>query len=100
MSAKKAAVNAVPRGSGHPNKLLIHDYATGDVTFRVETEIRRTKANATMFNALVKLVRKKVRTGKDNQTAVELASALVDGLRTPATEAKAAKAMFKAALNV
>lgn len=100
MSTKKAAVHAGPRGSGHPNKILMTDYATGDVTFQVETEIRRTKANAKMFNALVKIVKKKIRAAKDNQAAVELAYALVDGLRTPALEARAAKAMFKAALMV
>lgn len=100
MTAKKAAVFPATRGSGRPNVLLIQDYATKERIFRVETEIRRTTANSSDFNALVRLVRKRVRTAEDKRRATSLAHDLVDGLRTPAAEARAAKAMFAKALGV
>lgn len=101
MSAKKAAsAVALTRGSGRPNKLYIQDFATNEKIFRVETEIRRTSANGRDFDTLVKLARKKkARTKGDITRAITLANLLVDGLRTPAAEARAAKAMFAKALT-
>lgn len=101
MSAKKATPTAVQtRGSGRPNKLYIQDFATREKIFRVETEIRRTKANGKDFDMLVKLARARKRTKGDVTRAIKLASHLVDGLGTPASEARAAKDMFATALTV
>jgi hypothetical protein len=100
MSAKKAAAAQAPRGLGNPNVLYIADFATGDKTFRVETELRRNTANAADFNALVKLAKKPTRTIKERKDATKLVRTLVGGLAGSASLKRDAIRMFKIALGL
>jgi len=91
------------RGSGHPNKLLIRDYAEPKGTgllFRAETEIRLTAKNRAAFAKLRKLLNKRPSTRATNRAIVRILHDQVDRLRDDPEEARKAKNMFSAAFDV
>ena len=91
-----------PWGSGHHNLVVITDYATGDKTFRAETEVRRTEQNRGNFAKLEELLRKKPITTDDAKEIVSILHEQVDAMpddpRFPDGKQRA-KAIFSAAFG-
>ena len=91
------------RGTGHPNEVMLVDYALRPVrrTFRAETEIDLTgDANEAAYNRLVELLSTpKPREDRVRAEIVSLLSGQVDMTGTTRQDKDQAKKMFAAAFG-
>jgi len=91
------------RGAGHHNLLFIRDFATGEKTFRAETEIRLNGKNEAAFARLEELLQKKQQSAADTKEIVGILHREVDAMPDGPLGVegkKRAKAIFSAAFGV
>jgi len=91
------------RGAGHHNLLFIRDYATGEKTFRAETEIRLNDKNRAAFSRLEELLKNKPQSAADTKEIVGILHREVDAMPDGPLGVegkKRAKAIFSAAFGL
>jgi hypothetical protein len=79
---------------------MLKDHATGQVLFRVETEVIRTSGNAADFDAFKTILESAPNpTPAQRKEMVGLLKKMVDGLQTKSADRGRAKEMFSSAFG-